>query len=57
MVPDRQYAFDDAINYSVSDTDDIAEFPNQLLYARTIFSTLIYAIVKLSYQNNFRYVF
>jgi len=39
-MPDRQYAFDDTINYSVSDTDDIAEFPNQLLYARTICSTI-----------------
>jgi len=28
------------INYSVLDTDDIAEFPNQLLYARTICSTI-----------------
>jgi len=25
MVPDRQYAFDDAINYNVSNTDDISE--------------------------------
>jgi len=40
MVPDRQYAFDDTINYSVSDIDDIAEFPNQLLYARAICSTI-----------------
>jgi len=36
MMSDRQYAFGDTINYSVSDNDDIAEFPNQLLYARTI---------------------
>jgi len=28
------------INYSVSDTDDIVEFPNQLLYARIICPTI-----------------
>jgi len=28
------------INYNVSDTDDIAEFPNQLLYARIICPTI-----------------
>jgi len=40
MASDRQYAFDDTINYSVSDTDDIAEFLNQLLYAWTICPTI-----------------
>jgi len=40
MAPDHQYAFDNTINYSVSNTDDIAEFPNQLLYAWTICPTI-----------------
>jgi len=25
-MPDRQYAFDDTINYNVSDADDIIKF-------------------------------
>jgi len=40
MVPDRQYAFDDMINYSVSDTGNIVELSNRLLYARTICLTI-----------------
>jgi len=40
MAPDRQYAFDDTINCSVSDADDIVEFSNRLLYARTICPTI-----------------
>jgi len=38
MALDRQYAFDDAINYNVS--DDIVKFSNQLLYAWTICPTI-----------------
>jgi len=46
MVPDRQYAFDDAINYNVSNTDDISEISSYMLGQSV--SQLIYAIVKLS---------
>jgi len=39
MALDRQYVFDDMVNYSVSDTDDILELPNLLLYAQAICPT------------------
>jgi len=40
MAPDHQYALDDTINHSISDADNIVEFPNRLLYARTIYLTI-----------------
>ena len=39
MAPDHRYAFDDTVNYNVSDSDDIVELPNRPLYARVACST------------------
>jgi len=44
MASVRQYAFEDTINYSISNTSDIVELPNRLLYTWTIYPQLIYAI-------------
>jgi len=40
MMPDRQNAFDDTVNYNVLDIDGTIEPPNPLLYVQIICSTI-----------------
>jgi len=40
MMLIRQYAFDDMVNYNISDTDDIVELLNQFYYAWIICPTI-----------------